>query len=230
VIGLATAWTSHRWVGLLPFIFSLAYNAWTSLFLSSGDRFLIPIDWTWYLYYALGLLTLAKVAFSGIENIPWSFANTNDVKDIQVNSSSWQKTALTAGLILFAGVSLPFTELAFPEKYPVLTQEQLSAEINSSTLEDEIILYGRAIYPRYYESGDGEPGTAKLGYGISDEARLVFWLVGPKAVLVIFPLETAPAFFPHTADVWIIGTMEGDVLRARIITVEAHGQTITYGQ
>jgi len=230
VLGLAAAWTSHRWIGLLPFVFSLSYHAWTSLFLSSGDRFLIPIDWAWYLYYALGLLTIVKVALSGIDNIPWSSGSTNGVNNIQVKSSSWQKTVLAAGLVLCVGVSLPLTELAFPQKYPALTQEQLSAETNTSTLADEIVLYGRAIYPRYYESGDGEPGTAKLGYSVSDEARLVFWLVGPKAGLVIFPLETAPAFFPHTADVWIIGTMEGDAFRARIIMVDAQGQTITYGQ
>jgi hypothetical protein len=111
-----------------------------------------------------------------------------------------------------------------------LTQEQLSAYLGIVPREGETILYGRAIYPRYYEAGDGEPYTAKLGYEVSDEARLVFWLVGSKAGLVIFPLKNAPEFFPHASDVWIVGTAENDAFHARIIEVREDGRNKIYGQ
>jgi hypothetical protein len=127
-------------------------------------------------------------------------------------------------------MSLPLTELVFPAKYPALTQAQLSTKLGFIPLEGEVIQYGRAIYPRYYEAGDGEPDTAKLGYEPSDEARLVFWLVGPKAGLVIFPFATSPDFFPHTSDVWIIGSMDGNTLRARKVKVEMDDKVVIYGQ
>jgi hypothetical protein len=125
---------------------------------------------------------------------------------------------------------LPFTELVFPQKYPLRTQEQLSEAFEVVPLKDETILYGRAIYPRYYEAGDGEPETAKLGYGPSPEARLVFWLVGPKPGLVIFPLKNTPEFFPHSSDVWIIGRWDDNALRARIVKVESDGKSVIYGR
>ena len=227
-LGLAVTWTSHRWLGLIPFVFSLAYNAWTALFLSSGDRFLIPIDWTWHLYFALGLLTLAKVALSGLRYFQWTLPNEEIQIPVVVKTSDWKKSAIAAGLVLFVGLSLPLTELAFPEKYPTMTQEQLSAMLGISPLDDEIIVYGRAVYPRYYKSGEGEPGTAKLGYEPSEQARLVLWLVGPEPGLVIFPLDTVPDFFPHASDVWIVGKVDGDALYARIVKVAADEQTITY--
>ena len=144
--------------------------------------------------------------------------------------SNWKKTAIAAVLVLFVGMSLPLTELVFPEKYPPLTQEQLSATSEINPLDGEIIVYGRAVYPRYYKSGDGEPSTAKLGYGVDDEARLVFWLVGPDPGLVIFPIDAPPEFFPNASDVWIVGKVDGDALYARVVKVEADGQTVTYGQ
>jgi hypothetical protein len=70
-LGLAVAWLTHRWIGLLPFFLSLGYNAWTAIFLSSGDRFLIPIDWTWHLYFVVGLLTISKAMLSGIHDLGW---------------------------------------------------------------------------------------------------------------------------------------------------------------
>ena len=230
VLGLAVAWTTRRWAGLLPFVFSLGYNMWTALFLSSGDRFLLPVDWTWHLYYALGLLLLLRIALSGMQNIQWVTVQEETKNWIEVKPVRWQATMLSAVLVMCVGMLLPLTELVFPEKYPALTQTQLATKLGITPMEGEMILYGRATYPRYYEAGDGEPATAKLGYEPSDEARLVFWLVGPRSGLVIFPLETSPEFFPHASDVWIIGSMDGIAFRARIVKVEMGDKSIIYGQ
>jgi len=229
-VGLAVAWIINRWIGLLPFILSLGYHAWTAIFLSSGDRFLIPIDWIWHVYFMLGLLTISKAMLSGIHDLGWYPLNAGVHTAIHSTASHWKTTAITAGLVLCVGLLLPLTEHVFPEIYPALTQDQLSTTLGITPHEDEIIVYGRAIYPRYYDAGDGEPDTAKLGYEVSDGARLVFWLVGPNAGLVIFPLETAPEFFPHASDVWIIGELDEGVLYARIIKVEVDGESWMYGR
>ena len=229
-IGLAVAWITNRWIGLLPFVLSLGYNIWTAIFLSSGDRFLIPIDWTWHLYFMLGLLTISKAALSGIHDLGWLPLNVEIPTVILPKAFHWKKTAITAGLVVCVGLLLPLTEHVFPKKYPVLSQAQLSATLGISPHAGETIVYGRAIYPRYYDAGEGEPDTAKLGYEVSDEARLVFWLVGPQAGLVVFPLKTAPEFFPHASDVWIIGSMDGSVFRARVIKVEMDDRMVIYGQ
>jgi hypothetical protein len=122
-------------------------------------------------------------------------------------------------LVLFLGAFLPLTEFIFPQKYPPLPQEKIAQEIGVKPEEGEIALYGRAIYPRYYAAGDGEPGTAKIGYEPNEKARLVFFLIGSQSGLVIFELDEAPNFFPHTADVFMMGMPTSGYFSPRIVRV-----------
>ena len=230
-LGLATAWQSNRWIGLLPFGFSIGYNAWTALFLSSGDRFLIPIDWSWYLYDCLGIIVILRLLLSGLRNTTWISGRPKEEHKPEgksLFSFSWQQIFLTSIFILFVGSLVPLTEVVFSKKYPPQTREQLSAVLNIPIQETDSISYGRAIYPRYYDAGKGEPGSAKLGYGKSSEARLVFWMAGPEPRLVIFPLESAPNFFPNASDVWVVGNEDGNVLYARIIKIENDRKSSIY--
>lgn len=218
-LGLATAWYKNGPSGLLPLAISLVYNAWTALFLSSGDRFLVPVDWAVYLYLFLGLLTLVSIVLSVLsgtrENVSaWISARyQGEIVRGQAGPVSWRGLFLTGTFILFLGVSLPLTEFAFPKVVVPSNAAQFA---------------GRAIYPRYYKAHQGEPGSAKLGYGKSDQARLVFFLVGEQSELVIFPLKTSPQFFPNTANVTIFGTQKDGFLQAERIIVEMNGKTVQY--
>jgi len=109
---------------------------------------------------------------------------------------------LTGALLLLVGASIPLSEWVFPKSTQVCPAGWVC---------------GRAIYPRFYAAGEGEPGTAKMGYGTNKEPRLVFWLVGAEPGLVIYPISQAPASFPHAAEVQILGRREGEVLWAEEI-------------
>ncbi len=222
-VGLGAAFRNNRLVGLLPLALSLVYNAWTALFLSSGDRFLVPMDWTIYLYLFLGLLTLSNLWLRG-NSTTGSINPQNEKMDRMDNTSiQWKNLGLTALFILACGASLPLTELAFPKL------SKPSAVLQTSKASGgEISLYGRAIYPRWYGAKEGEPGTAKMGYGEMEQARLVFFLVGDKNSLVIFPIRSAPKYFPNAADVAITGTMEDGYIKATKIIVQKDGQSAEY--
>jgi hypothetical protein len=136
--------------------------------------------------------------------------------------------ALSLVVVLALGSFLPITESIFPKKYPPKSQAEILHEIGMTAKEGETALYGRAVYPRYYDAKDGEPGTAKLGYGKDAKARLVFLLIGPDNSLVIFELKNAPAFFPHTSDVYMIGTQRDSYFAPRVVKVEKDTQTQLY--
>jgi hypothetical protein len=131
-------------------------------------------------------------------------------------------------LVLCLGGFLPFTEFSFPQKYPPKSQTEIMEQIGQTARPGELALYGRAVYPRYYESGDGEPETAKLGYGPVEQARLVFYLVGPNNGLVIFELENAPMFFPHASDVLMVGTKADGYFSPRVVMVIKDSRTEIY--
>ena len=222
--GLAAAFQKNGLPGLLPLALSLVYNAWTALFLSSGDRFLVPVDWAAYLYLFLGLLTLVNLFLRG--NFSYG-----DISGMQGETSletggtfRWRSLGLTAIFFLFWGASIPLTEVIFPKIYPNLT----TASLTQPAFGSEISLHGRAIYPRWYDAKEGEPGTAKLGYGEMDQARLVFFLVGEKNSLVIFPAESSPKFFPNASDVTIEGTLEDGYIQAKNIVVQKDGISAEY--
>ncbi|PKN94791.1 MAG: hypothetical protein CVU44_03005 [Chloroflexi bacterium HGW-Chloroflexi-6] len=216
-IGLGAAWRQAGWVGLLPLMLASLYNAWTALFLSSGDRFMLPVDWAGTLYLLLGLLTLIG-ALAGRDVAPPPQPDT--ARDA-IPRHAGRGLILTAACILLIGTSLPLTEFAFPKAEP-LNAPGLAPQAG------EVIRSGRAIYPRYYAAGEGEPGTAKAGYEISNEARLVFFLVGEEPGLVILPLADAPQFFPHTAEVVVIGALQENNLHARVILLQKDDQTAQY--
>lgn len=57
-IGLAWSWRCWKWPGMVPILGFLVYSLSLALGRTSGSRYLIPIDWIFFFYYILGVLTL----------------------------------------------------------------------------------------------------------------------------------------------------------------------------
>ena len=219
-LGVSTAWHRNGWIGLLPLMVNLAYNLWTSIALLSGQRFMLSMDWSIYLYYMIGIFSLLSILFFALESgrskiLKWYEANAIPTLP-NIENAKWPQYVF-AGLLFFGvGASLPLSEMSFPKRYPAVQQNQpneltllsnfaqtdLEAGcqklIESSGLE---IVRGRAIYPRYYEAGDGESFTDAEGYKAVDNGRLVFEMVGQRYTRVIFPMSQMPEFFPNASDV-----------------------------
>ena len=224
-LGLAAVHQKNGIVGLLPLALSLIYNAWTALFLSSGDRFLVPVDWAIYLYLYLGLLTGCTLLFNGTRPFVTAIQPDPESRQPGPYQVSIKKLIFTGAIILLMGCMLPLTEFSFPKKYPHVDLPKVSQAPDSVV---QISLHGRAIYPRWYNAGAGEPGSAKLGYGKQSYARLVFFLTGENNLLVIFPIAKAPGYFPNTADVMVTGTLQKGYLRAEKIVLQNDTQPIEY--
>jgi len=223
-IGFASAYQRHGLIGLLPLGFGIAYNIWSALFFTSGDRFVVPLDWSIHLYQTLGLLILASSLLlytnGARENVAAWFRGMQTLSvPIHPFDNKNRRLILTFILILFLGLFLPLTESAFPKRYPPRSQAEITHELGIQLEEGEIVLYGRALYPRYYEADDGEPETAKTGYAPAKEARIVFFLVGSTNTLVVFELADPPGFFPNTADVVMIGQYTDNYFTPRVVEV-----------
>ncbi len=151
--------------------------------------------------------------------------------------SGWLAGVLIGlGFVLYG--SLPWlVEQLIPARYPQQSRAELVREVLHSAIVEStgldhaalerftaqpgvVVVKGRALYPRYYDRGDGEPLTAKTGYEPLDYARTVF-LVTAKTYngLAILKAPTVPDHFPHPADVIIIGCPAGTYLDARLVLV-----------
>ena len=225
-IGVAAAWQKEKWLALLPLGINLLYNLWTALFFASGIRFVFPVDWVFYLYQMLGLLTLTRFIFLGLGAKLVAAAPSPSPRALP----RWGY-AIIIGVLFLSGLSLPLSEVVVPDQYPAKTQAQMWAEFHAKTEtevdERLILLEGRALYPRYFAAGEGIAWTAKPGYEPSPQSRIVFEMAGQTTGRVIFPLADMPAYFPHTVDVTLL-TEDGTPNTAQYILVDAGSKTILY--
>lgn len=251
ITGVAAAWRLRRWTGLIPLVMNLAYNLWTGLFLSSGGRFLVPVDWGFYLYLVLGLFTLGLVVIRLVPRFDALLANQKiDTENHLVTKATLVKPSLFIKLLVIGavffltGATVPWSETAVANRYLPINDtqtQQVYAEAAGKLSEPQASLlkglasgpgmeiqYGKAIYPRYYAAGEGEPETAKTGFAPEPQSRLVFHFLGASNHLVVFYLDKVPAFFPHTSDVFLFYPQGADPLTPAAVLVTDGEQSVFY--
>lgn len=234
-VGMAAAIRRLSWLGLFPLSLGVSYNLWTALFFSSGERFIVPLDWTIYFYQVIGFVTFGALLLgytkNGYENASAWIKELIQPRLVLPTSEvdSRQRIWLAIGIVVLLAVFTPFTEFIFPQRYTAEFMSELEKQSNIRPSAGETVLYGRVIYPRYYFSGEGEPDSAKLGYEKSKEPRLVFYVVGSSNALVVFYLKEVPTFFPNASDVYLVGMWsDKGYFSPRAAFVRKDGQTAEY--
>src|SRR5690606_28618422 len=74
-VGIGASWARWKSVGLLPLVITRAYSLSNAIARNSGWRYVLPVDWTGYFYFAVGALalfawTLAALGRAQSENTP----------------------------------------------------------------------------------------------------------------------------------------------------------------
>ncbi|MGB4595167.1 MAG: hypothetical protein WBI14_04620, partial [Anaerolineaceae bacterium] len=153
-LGIAFAWKKYHWAGLSPLIVFMAYNLSLAAATNSGSRYLVPISWIIFIYYALGLILTGKflLHFLGIKTSFELSAKINDKEQEAKNSfKSWLPSIIT--LVIMALV-LPFANLVLPGLINSETNAVQSAnDPNPIVIGEYQILNGTILYPYYQEDG-----------------------------------------------------------------------------
>lgn len=222
-LGGGLAWQRLRFAGVLPGILFLAYILSNALAQTSGGRYVTPIDWIVCLYFLAGVLQLAIWCLQILSPPAHPALHRQTVEPESASLPRPSRWSLLPAFALVFGIGalVPLAEALFPPRYsPRTPQEMVSvldqegwlkkADLDQEALltflsnpEAEII-WGRALYPRYYKINDGEPG-GDYPYIVLDFPRLVFITIGPsgeKAVILPGPM---PDFIPQAADAIALG-------------------------
>ena len=242
-VGLAYTWTHHRLTGLVPLLVYLVYNLGTAIARTSGGRYIAPIDWVILLYYAAGLVQISRFAITPFDS---QFALSPQPKTIspEFRLKSWKPIMQIAGCLagLFLLGSFPLIVEALPSPvYPDLSSEQKidlleehgtlsQAGIQAEELQqflaqpNAVIWHGRALYPRFNYMNKGEPSLGGA-YRILGFPRLSFTMIGPDGLAgVVLPASgdrAYPQYFPHAADVTVIGCFNGEYIDAVVVQVQS---------
>lgn len=240
-LGIALAFVRKGFLGLFPLILTEGHYLVTAAIRMSGGRFIHIVEWTWIVYYGLGLAWLANVMIISFFPLKHTLAPTHPAsiqrpKSSKIHQHLSQQSILGSFLfILLLGCSLPITEMLIKPKYTPQTQQQLLnrmqnllqktspglSEFMSKSLQhsDGAVLQGRALYPRYYEAGEGEPGSLTI-LSPGETPFFYFYLVGPRNLDIRMVFNIRPNIdFPHASDVLVFGcqTPQGFVPLATFI-------------
>jgi hypothetical protein len=166
-LGIAWSWKKWSFSGLIPLMLNIGYYLSNAFGRTSGSRYLLPVDWTLYFYYILGILTV----FLWVKNLG-NVSRTPDSDNlVQPRSNDRQKvsdwrTLLAGVLVLLIGISIPLINAAFPKLYSAANRDEALQQITTAsgfgdtkitaeqitellTQSNGTILRGRMLYPRY---------------------------------------------------------------------------------
>jgi hypothetical protein len=231
-LGIAAAWQKLGWGGLIPLSMNLMYNLATAIFQVSGMRFVLPVIWIVYFYFALGVLQIFQFV--------WKFLCPAKQQTTQIVPQSsrplvWWQAGLVILFFAFTGSSLILAEQVVPPRFPsqngtqILTELRqfpavqqspaLQAELERVAENQELLVYkGRGVYPRYYADNEVEPDTAKAAYANLYYARMVFFFLSKQTNQVVaLPMASIPDHFPHPLDMILIGCQQELMIEARLV-------------
>jgi hypothetical protein len=241
VFGIAATRVRVNWVGMAPLLVNLSYNAGSAIGRFSSGRYLLPVDWAAYSYIAIALIEIAVSVFLLLGTPP---ANLSSLllpkKPIEQALSprwNWRSIAGLGILILFMGCLPLLADKLIPRRYPIQSKTELISELYQSKqlidsslnlvqLErfldnpDTQIIKGRALYPRYYAAGDGEPDTAKIGYRPLPYSRTLFLMASNGYNgLIQLKAEDPPSYLPNASDVIVVGCQADNYIEAQLVLI-----------
>lgn len=230
-VGLAAAWRRLGWVGLLPLVINIAYAASNAVARNSGWRYMLPADWVSYFYFAAGLaqalLWLAALTGAAVPSL-----RRAAVPAFVPNRFPYLSAAAAAAAFLLIGGLLPLSEVVVPQRYPPQTKAEILAEVTALEVtikpaaleqfalsDDVVVIKGRALYPRFYKAGEGEPTNEWKAYIPRDFPRLAFLVLNQAKWNVNLRVEKSPVYFPNAADVVVIGCKERTGIDPALVVV-----------
>ena len=151
--GIISAYRKNKFGGMIPFLIHIVYNLGNAFALTSGFRFILPVDWIMLFYFALGCAAVLDflnrlLLFNFAKPIPEASPETSEnaegndlpklespLSEIPANNTAktgqgW-RFVCTSLLLVLIGAILPLCEIAIPRRYSQKTPEELQAKWNS---------------------------------------------------------------------------------------------------
>lgn len=209
--------------------FWLAHITVNAVFRNSGGRYILPVDWVSVAYFSIGF-TRALASIWGMET-HWGNTRTHKPpsKSPWAARPLWGAALLGVLILLGVGSIPPISEKLVAPRYDAAWVAAARSQVTLPELEGYTVWAGRALYPRFYREGQGEPGSRKTNFTERAYDRTAFTLIGAVQRQVQLVSTAKPEFFPHGADVLVFGCEqpEGYANAAAVAIFDAEGNLQT---
>ena len=152
-IGIIKSWKRHLWAGMAPLICFIIYDLALSFSLTSGGRYLVPINWIVFFYWGFGVYSILRFVFPLVNSS--IFENEEIIPPKTTRLFNRQMTTsililLIPGiLILGSNVLIPFVTNKRTDPIPNEILETTGITINPAYTYKS----GQLLYP-YFDSND----------------------------------------------------------------------------
>jgi len=230
-IGIGAAWKRVKFIALVPLGVFLFYNLANAFARTSGGRYIVPVDWVIYFYYAIGSIEIIRFCISAIGFHVNIFFENLVVHDPDEGNGklNWGRAGLAILPFFLTVAMLPVIEFASPGEKPPETTDSLLTQLDEISFfeksgllrqdveqflenQDALLISGHGFYPRYYSFEEGEPILPGqiTPYTPREFPRLVFTLLLPNGDRpVLLPIDKPRLHFPDAAEVIIGGCQVG---------------------
>jgi len=224
-LGFSVIYKRNTKSALILLAFHLVYNLSSAIVNLSGWRFILPVDWILFAFFAIGLVESVKWIL--IRKLGWNL-DTHLAGLIQypVKSSeshrSWIFYAKFGLIFIMIGAVIPLRENFLPKLIPAFSKEAICQKIEQSFEESDHsnqtesflkfcnsvqsrAYYGIGIYPRYFLAGEGYYERKNdPWFGNQDYSRLVFRVIGKNNKKVFIKTNIKDIEFENGASVYVV--------------------------
>ncbi len=226
ILGLAAAWESARWGGMLPIGIYFSYALSSSLARYSGWRFILPVDWVVLLYWAMGVTAFIRLP----ANLPKRRVTSESPAPKESINREWP-LGLLLGAALFFGLVVPVGESLFPKRMELYDKAAIQQKLMDTSAPQAIrtlaadpsarLAQGVLLYPVYLED---ERAFNRMGITNtsvrSEKPVLRFIALGDGSPVVYLPANAAPKGISPGERVIVVGCMRDDVFFAAGVLIE----------
>lgn len=242
-LGIGAAWNRTRLAGIFPFLAYLAYHLSNAISVVSGGRYIVPVDWVIYFYFAIGLAEVILFILR-IFRIQVRFIQPADSDEMPGSQFPWKHVPLILVSILLIGAVPWAVESVFPNSYPGRPAEKILQDFTNRVdlkksghtqkdiggfLKDPqaILLEGKAFYPRFFQPGEGDTASTVSPFGSKTYPHFGFIVQGEKRYDIDLYLEETPETFANGTDVIVLGCIDTGVVNAiSVVTTVDPSQTL----
>ena len=230
-LGIGQVWNYRKTMFAVLIGFFLMISASSALFCFSGWRFIMPVDWIFYLFFLEGICLLFGLA-TGItcrdDAQPEEEVQAQEGENETAHSGVLPLVAIF-GCFILAGSLIPIAELF--QKQTENPRQDLcdrlvasaasSEEISEAAFseadirdicdaEDSLVVKGKLLYSRYFKRGYGYTSRPNVFYGTLDYGRLSFYILDDSPDRFYLPLDKweEEDKFPNGSEAIILTTME----------------------
>ena len=137
-LGSCWSWDRWKWAGVFPGLIFVGYILTLGFARSSGSRYIVPVDWILFLYYAIGIIILLEKFTNIFENIQAGVptnASNNRIKSIP--------TVFALATIVLLSALIPIAQIPIISRNLPLCENQISDPVHPGLN----LLKGRVLYP-----------------------------------------------------------------------------------